>query len=195
MDDGCGEVTRLLGRLGGGDDRAIYDRLLPLIYDELRGLAGGYLDRERTGHTLQPTALVNEAFIRLAGQREAGWESKGHFMAIAATAMRRILVDHARGRGAGKRAGGWERVSLAQAIVPAAGQAFGREQLLALQRALEKLAELDPRQAKVVELRFFGGLTVEETARVLGVSRRTAEGDWTHARVWLRRETQGTAGS
>ena len=187
-DDAAGEVTRLLGRLGGDDDRAVYDRLLPLIYDELRRLAAGFLDRERPDHTLQPTALVNEAFIRLAGQREADWESKGHFMAIAATAMRRILVDHARAKGSDRRGGGRRALPLDSDVT--AVQADDVD-LFALDEAMTKLAALDERKVRIVELRFFVGVSVEETAATLGVSTPTVKREWRLAKAWLKREVGG----
>lgn len=178
-----GEVTLLLRRLQKGDDTA-GDRLLPLVYEELRRLAGSFMAREREGHTIQATVLVNEAYIRLAGQ-DAEWRNRSHFMAIAAAAMRRVLVDHARSRAAEKRGGGREAVTLREDLASAAP---GGLDVLDLHRALERLAEYDPRQARVVELRFFGDLSVDETAEVLGVSPVTVKRDWRHARAWLHRE-------
>ena len=160
------------------------DRLLLLVYDELRALAGHYLGGERAGHTLQPTALVHEAFVRLAQQSRVDWQGRSHFLAVGARAMQRILIDHARQRGRAKRGGQARRVPLdcldPAVPVPPSG-------LLALGEALERLSALDPRQARVVELRCLGGLTMDEVARELGVSKRTAEGDWKMARAWLRR--------
>ncbi len=165
-------------------------QLLPLVYDELRRLAGHYMKGERAGHTLAPTVLVHEAFVKLADRTRAGFNGRTHFFAAGAQAMRRILVDHARARGREKRGGDWRRVTL---LGDEAADRGGRdvEQLLALDEALEKLAALDERQAQVVELRYFGGLKVDEVATALGVSKRTVEGYWTHARAWLRRELGG----
>jgi RNA polymerase sigma factor (TIGR02999 family) len=178
-------VTQLLVEWGGGD-RAALDRLLPLVFDELRRLAASYLRRERAGHTLQPTALVNEAYLRLVDQEGAQWQNRAHFFGIAANLMRQILVDHARQRSADKRGGSQlQRLSLTQAE-----RLVRQEELdvLALNEALERLAEFDPQQARIVELKFFGGLTIEETAEVLGVSHATVEREWKLARAWLRRE-------
>jgi RNA polymerase sigma factor (TIGR02999 family) len=178
-------VTQLLVEWGGGD-RAALDRLLPLVFDELRRLAASYLRRERAGHTLQPTALVNEAYLRLVDQEGAQWQNRAHFFGIAANLMRQILVDHARQRSADKRGGSQlRRLSLTQAE-----RLVKQEELdvLALNEALERLAEFDPQQARIVELKFFGGLTIEETAEVLGVSHATVEREWKLARAWLRRE-------
>jgi RNA polymerase sigma factor (TIGR02999 family) len=160
------------------------DRLLPLVYDELRALAGHYLAGERPGHTLQPTALVHEAFVRLAQQSRVDWQGRTHFLAVGAQAMRRILIDHARGRGRERRGGAARRVPL-EGLDPAAP--VPAADLLALGEALERLAALDPRQARVVELRCLGGLSMDEVAAELGVSKRTVEGDWKMARAWLRR--------
>jgi RNA polymerase sigma factor (TIGR02999 family) len=160
------------------------DQLLPLVYDELRALAGHYLGGERAGHTLQPTALVHEAFVRLAQQSRVDWQGRSHFLAVGAQAMRRILIDHARGRGCAKRGGEGRRVPLDR-LDPAVP--VPPSDLLALGEALERLAELDPRQARVVELRCLGGLNMDEVAGELGVSKRTVEGDWKMARAWLRR--------
>ena len=178
-------VTQLLVEWGGGD-RAALDRLLPLVFDELRRLAASYLRRERAGHTLQPTALVNEAYLRLIDQEGAQWQNRAPFFGIAANLMRQILVDHARQRSADKRGGSQlQRLSLTQAE-----RLVKQEELdvLALNEALERLAEFDPQQARIVELKFFGGLTIEETAEVLGVSHATVEREWKLARAWLRRE-------
>ena len=170
---------------GGSGRGSEADRLLPLIYDELRGLAAYYLRGERPDHTLQPTELVHEAFLRLAGRLDAGSQSREHFFALAARAMRHILVDHARKRAAAKRGGGRKPVSLDTL------RALSREHdqlLVELDDALLRLAELDPRLAEVVELRFFGGLTVGETARVMGISPKTVQRKWALARSWLHRE-------
>jgi RNA polymerase sigma factor (TIGR02999 family) len=167
------------------DPELSLEELLPLVYDELRALAGAYLARERIGHTLQPTALVHEAYLRLVDQTQVRWRGRVHFLAIGARMMRRVLIDYARRRQRGKRGGDRRRVTL-----PAVAhqQQLDLEDLLALDDALTRLTELSPRQARVVELRYFSGLGVDETARFLGVAKRTVEGDWTHARAWLKRE-------
>lgn len=183
-DKGGGYVTQLLVRAGRGDAAAT-DELFPLVYDELRSVAAAFLARERVGHTLQPTALVNEAYVRLIGPSEVSWENRAHFFGAAARAIRRILTDHARARGREKRGGGMARVPLDQADLAITTQTLD---LVALDESLTKLGELDPKIAKVVELRFFGGLTEEETARALGVSVSTVTRDWRFARSWLRRE-------
>lgn len=161
------------------------EQLMPLVYDEMRALARSMLNQEIPGHTLQPTALVNEAYLKLADQNRVNWKGKTHFFAIGAKVMRRILVDHARGRKRQKRGGGMRRITLADDLRVSSRN---DEDVLAIEEALEKLATLDPRQAEIIELRFFGGLTVEEVAQVLQVSKRTVESDWTMARAWLRRE-------
>jgi len=166
------------------DEQAVAELFVP-VYDQLRALAERYLKQEPGGHTLQPTALVHEAFLRLIDQTRVNWQGKMHFYAVCATAMRRILVDHARARRRGKRGGGWRRMTLDPALAP------GEEpdlDVLSVHEALERLAGLDDRQARVVELRFFAGMSIEEVAHVLGVSKRTVEGDWTHAKAWLRAE-------
>ncbi len=166
------------------------ERLLPLVYDELKQIAGRLMARERHDHTLQTTGLVHEAYLRLVDQSRVDWRGTTHFRAVAAQGMRRVLIDHARARKSRKRGGEWRRVTLAHEIGPSGEAGLDAAELIALDAALEKLGRLDPRQARVVELRFFGGLSVMETAEELGVSRRTVEGDWTHARAWLRRELQ-----
>lgn len=176
------EVTNAMERFARGEAGAA-ERLAPLVYDELRRIAAAYLARERSDHTLQPTALVNEAFVRLAGQAGAPVEGRAHFRALASQAMRRILVDHARARFAARRD---ERV-VTLSGVPEDGD-DGAVDLLGLDSALTRLASLNPRQARVVELRFFGGLEIEEVANELGVSPRTVNGDWRVARAWLGRE-------
>ncbi len=178
------DVTLVLEQLRNGDERAA-DKLLPLVYDEFRALARHYLSQERHNHTLQPTALVHEAYMKLVDQTRVDWHGKAHFFAVAAQAMRRILVDHARSRQRDKRGGGRARVALEEATALSPQK---DEDVLALDEALERLGAIDPRQAKVVELRFFGGLSVDEVAAALGVSKRTVEGDWTFARAWLSRE-------
>jgi RNA polymerase sigma factor (TIGR02999 family) len=187
MADARDDVTEVLEQLKAGDSRAA-DRLLPLVYDEFRALARHYLAQERMNHTLQPTALVHEAYLKLVDQTRVDWQGRSHFFAVAAQAMRRILVDHARSRQREKRGGGRPRVTLDEAVALSPQK---DEDVLALDEALEKLAALDARQAKVVELRFFGGMSVEEVAEALGVSKRTVEGDWTFARAWLSRELRG----
>ena len=166
------------------EDRAAAEQLLPLIYDQLRDLAGSFLRREKDGHTLQPTALVHEAYMRVVVQTGVRWQNPTHLYAVSAQAMRRVLVDHARKKTAGKRGGGAaERVELDEAENPITGRAVD---LLALDDALNKLAELSERQARVVEMRFFAGLSVEEVAEAMGVSVSTIAGDWRMARAWLR---------
>jgi len=177
-----GEVTELLRAWTCGDAYA-RDRLIRLVYRELRRRAAFYLRQERRGHTLVPTALVHEAYLRLVGQ-EGEYENRSHFFALAARMMRRVLVDHARARAAAKRPHLELQVTLGDAVAPVAAPALD---LLALNRALEELAVLDPRQARLVELRYFGGLTGAEAAEVLGVSRTTAKREWNLARAWLYR--------
>jgi RNA polymerase sigma-70 factor, ECF subfamily len=177
-------ITQLLVRWGDGDQRAL-EELMPLVYDELHQLARSYLRRERADHTLQPTALVHEAYLRLIDQSRANWQSRSQFFGIAAQMMRRILVDHARLHQAAKRGDGDLKLSLTQADQVADQQAVD---VLALDEALHRLAAFSPQQSQVVELRFFGGLTIEETAKLLGVSHATVERDWSVARAWLRRE-------
>ena len=184
------EVTEIVTRLkdAGGSDRASAEELLPYVYDELRMLARRYLSRERPGHTLQPTALVHEAYIKLVDQSKMDWQGRTHFFAVGAKVMRHLLIDHARGKGRAKRGGDRQKVTLADGLTPFGHRELDAEDLLALNQVLDRLAELDARQANVVELRFFGGLTVPEVALILGVSERTVEGDWAHARAWLKRE-------
>lgn len=178
------DITTHLNRVSGGDSSSI-SNLLPLIYDELRRIAAAHLARERVNHTLQPTALAHEAYLKLVDQSRAQWNDRAHFLAIAAEAIRRILIDHARLRQAAKRGGG-QRLTL----ILADDQASSHHDvdLIELEDALERLGQLSARQAKVVELRFFAGLEVTETAEVLGVSPRTVKGDWRIARAWLARE-------
>jgi len=186
-EDRPGEATRLLRQIQEGD-RDAAERLMPLVYDEFRALAGRFLARERAGHTLQPTALVHEAYLKLVDQSRVDWKGRTHFFAVGAQAMRRILVDHARGRQRIKRGGDRARITVEHAPVV---DDRNVEDLLALDEALEKLERLDPRQARIVELRFFGGLDVAEVAEALGVSKRTVEAEWTVVRAWLRRELSG----
>src|SRR3954454_13455487 len=179
-----GAVTALLRAWGNGDEGAL-ERLTPLVEAELRRLARGYMRRERRDHTLQVTALVNEAFLRLTDARRVRWQDRAHFLGISARLMRRVLVDHARSRGYRKRGGGAERVTLDEELVTAPDPPVD---VLALDRALEALAALDIRKSRVIELRFFGGLSVEETAEVLHVSADTVKRDWRLAKLWLLRE-------
>jgi len=178
------EVSQLLADWSNGDKAAL-DKLMPLVYDELRRLAHHYMNRERPGHTLQTTALVNEAYLRLVDQRHVRWQNRAHFFAIAAQMMRRILVDHARSHQYAKRGGHARQVSLDEAAVASQERAAD---LLALDEALTELAAIDPQQARTVELRFFGGLSIEETAEVLGLSPATIKREWGAAKAWLYRE-------
>ena len=179
-----GDVTGLLLAWGGGDQKALQE-LIPLVYDELRELAERYLRRERAAHTLQPTALVHEAYLKLVQQDRVTWKNRGHFFAVASELMRRLLVDHARKHQADKRGGGAAHVPLEEA---ASASASKEVDVVALDEALQRLAELDATQAKVVELRYFGGLTLEESAEVLGTSRATVIRAFRVARAWLERE-------
>ena len=176
-------ITELLVAWGGGDREAL-DRLLPLVYDELHRQAERYLSRERRGHTLQPTALVNEVYLRLVDQRQASWRNRAQFFGVAAQMMRRILVSHARARRAGKRRGDEQRITLDEVLAPAPQRDVN---LLALDEALTRLEEIDPGKSRMVELRFFSGLSVEETAEVMGVSPRTIDRQWQTAKAWLHR--------
>lgn len=183
-DSSPGEVTRILRRASAGD-RDSFDELIPLIYDELRRLAGTHLHAERQGHSLRPTDLVHETYLRMVVQDEARPRDRAHFFALASQAMRRILVDHARRHAAAKRPGVHGKLHLDE-VAELANEPSGV--LLEMEEALCRLAELDERQAKVVELRYFGGMTVEETALVLDVSEATVARDWRAARAWLHRE-------
>lgn len=178
------DVTRLLQAWGQGEDAAL-EQMIPFVYNELRRIARRYMAGERKGHTLQTTALVNEAYLKLIDSRKVNWQNRAHFFAISAQLMRRILVDFARSRGYQKRGGGAYKVTLDEELIGA--PEAGRD-LVALDDALKALAEVDPRKSKVVELRFFGGLSVEETAAVLKVSQDTVLRDWRLAKSWLRRE-------
>lgn len=185
-----GEATRLLQSWNKGDTGAL-DRLIPLVGDELRNLAAQYLKRERPNHTLQPTALVNEAYLRLIDQREVRWQSRAHFIGVAAQMMRRILVDHARHRDRVKRGSGRQRVSLDEALTMTDERTEG---LIALDEALTALAALDARKSRVVELKYFGGLSVDEMAELLQVSTMTVMRDWKMAKAWLyQRVTENAA--
>ncbi len=180
-------VTQLLLGWSNGDKEAL-DKLVPLVYDELRRQAARYLRRERVGHTLQTTALINEAYLRLIDQKNVHWQNRAHFFGIAAQLMRRILVDHARTKKRAKRGGSDLRVSFSEATLKAKDQELD---IVALDEALERLAEIDEQQSKIVELRFFSGLTVEETAEVLSISAATVKRDWSMAKAWLHREMTG----
>ena len=180
-----GEVTRLLLAWNQGDQSAI-ERLMPLVYDELRRLAEKHFRRERVGHTLQPTAVVHEAYFRLVDQTRVTWKNRGHFFAVASQAMRRILVDYARARAADKRGGGEKRVTLGSA--EASPESSGEVDLLALDEALTRLKVLDGAQAQIVELRFFGGLSIEETAEALETSASSVKREFRSAKAWLYRE-------
>lgn len=182
-----GAVTQWLLDWGRNDKKAL-DQMLPVLYQELHRLASHYLSREATGHTLQPTALVHEAYLRLVDQRRVDWRNRAQFLGVAASMMRRILVNHARDRAARKRGGGAQQVSLSLVESPS-----GRPEveLIALEEALERLTALDERKSRVVELKFFGGLRIEEIAEVLGVSGATVEREWAFARAWLYDAMEG----
>jgi len=182
-----GEVTKLLHRWGAGDQAAL-DKLLPIVYNELRRIADSYLRRESSGHTLQATALVNEAYLRLVKAQGLEWQNREQFFGISANLMRQILVDHARRSAAAKRGGGGAAVTLDDNL---GVKNECDEDLLLLDEALTKLADLDPFAARIVELRYFAGLTVEETASVLKTSPTTIKREWTTARLWLHREISG----
>jgi RNA polymerase sigma factor (TIGR02999 family) len=179
-----GEVTQLLVEWRRGNKDA-ESHLIPLVYSELRRIAATYLRQESPDHSLQPTALVHEAYLRLINSKEIDWQSRSHFFAVSATMMRRILVDHARACNASKRGDGWDALTLDGAILPSVQRA---PDLLALDDALNRLAELDERQGKIVELRFFAGMTEIEAAQVLGVSEATVKRDWRIAKAWLFKE-------
>ena len=192
MDIHAGQITILLRELSGGNKSAA-DRLIPLVYPDLKRLAQRYMRRERADHTLQPTALVNEAYLRLVGGSEVDWKNRAHFFGVAAQLMRRILVDHARERHAAKRGGpGQQKISLDGALCY---NYEDPDELLAVDEALDRLSAFDPRQARIVELRFFVGLSIEEAAEVLGFSSRTIKREWDIARAWLRGELGGMAGA
>lgn len=178
------EVTQLLVAWSNGDNAA-RDALMPLVHDELRRLAHRYMGRERGNHTLQTSALVNEAYLRLIDQKDVHWQNRAHFFGIAAQMMRRILVDYARKRGFAKRGGNLQPVALDQVMIVSPERAA---EVVALDDALKSLAEFDQRKSQIIELRFFGGLSIEETAEVLDVSPGTVMRDWTFAKAWLRRE-------
>jgi RNA polymerase sigma factor (TIGR02999 family) len=184
------DVTRLLVEWQHGNQQAL-DSLIPLVYQELRAIAGRYLSRESSGHTLQSTALVHEAYFRLIGQRRVRWQNRAHFFGIAAQMMRRILIDHARRQARDKRGGPAPTLSLDEALATPGMEAD--VDLLALDEALTSLARIDPRGARIIELRFFSGLTLEETAEVVGISAGTVKRDWNAARAWLYREMRQTS--
>jgi RNA polymerase sigma-70 factor (ECF subfamily) len=189
------EITLLLRAWGAGDHSAL-DRLTPLVYDELRRIARHYMRRERAGNTLQTTALINEAYLRLVDADSASWQDRAHFFAVAAQLMRRILVDGARARGSAKRGGLAIRVDHSTAFnLDEIAEAGRSAELVDLDDALNAMAEIDPRKARVIELRFFAGLSVEETAGVLGISPQSVLRDWKLARVWLMREMRRKPGA
>ncbi len=188
MEANPGEVTQLLKAMRQGDSRAAED-LLPLVYAELHRLAKSYMRRERPDHTLQATALINEAYLRLT-QQAVDWNSRAHFIGVAANVMRRVLVDYARAHNAERRAGGLRRVEMTEELAISPEQL---DEVVALDEALGRLAEISPRQARVVELRYFGGLSVEEIGSLLGVAPRSVKRDWSLARIWLFRELRSQA--
>jgi RNA polymerase sigma-70 factor, ECF subfamily len=181
-------ITQLLAEWSDGNQSAL-DELYPLVYDELHRLARRYMSRERKGHTLQTTALINEAYVRLVDQRNVHWANRSHFFAISAQIMRRILIDHARRHAYAKRGGGAQQVSLEEAATVTPDQSL---ELLRLDEALKTLSDMDPRRGQVVELRFFGGLSNEEIAGVLKVSENTVTRDWNMARAWLYQQLTGS---
>ncbi len=189
-DSPSGAITQWLLDWGRSDKKGL-DQMLPVVYEELHRMAAHYLSREATGHTLQPTALVHEAYLRLVDQRRVDWRNRAQFLGLAASMMRRILVNHARDRAARKRGGNPERVSLSLVESPS-----GRPdvELIALEDALQRLAALDQRKSRVVELKFFGGLTIDEIAEVLGLSAATVEREWAFARAWLYDAIEGAGG-
>lgn len=190
-DDGRGtEVTELLRRARDGDAAAL-DRVFPLVLEELRAVAAARLRGEAAGHTLQPTALVNEAYLKLAASPGVDWRDRVHFLAVAARAMRQVLVDRARRRNADKRGGGARPTTLSGRFLAGAGEGPSAEEILALDRALDELGRIQPRLRQVVELRYFGGLTDAEIGEALGVTRRTVQRDWTRARAWLHAALEG----
>ena len=189
MDETTEDVTRLLAAIAGGD-RGAWDELFPLVYERLRAIASRQLRGEREGHTFATTDLVHESYFALVGMDGVGWESRAHFLAVAARAMRRVLIDHARARGAAKRGGGRDPAALDIDALPAR---MPDERVLALDEALRRLEARDERYGRIVECRFFAGMSIEETAAVLGVSPATVKRDWMVARAWLHRElSEGT---
>jgi RNA polymerase sigma factor (TIGR02999 family) len=191
MDDCPGEVTQLLAKIASGN-AAVSERLIPLVYAELRAMAGRCMRRERPDHTLQATVLVHEAFLRLVGEHNIQWQSRTHFFAIAAKVMRRVLIHYAREHRAIKRGGAGMRADLEDALEHSLLVAEDHlEEVLMVDESLKKLAAIDPAQSRLVELRFFAGMTVEETSAVMGLSTATVKREWTHAKAWLRREMKG----
>ena len=188
MAESPGDVTELLAQMRRGQRDAL-ERLLPLVYNELRRLAARYMQQERAGHTLQPTALVHEAYLRLTNQDRANWQNRAQFMGVAGQLMRRILVDHARKRCAAKRHG--ELATLDESAEKQLADVARPEEILAVHLTLERLERLDPQQGKLVELRYFAGLSAEETAAAMGLSLRTVEREWTTAKAWLRAQLAG----
>ena len=182
------EITQLLAEWSNGNQTAL-DKLYPLVYDELHRMANRYMKRERKDHTLQTTALINEAYVRLVEQKDVHWENRAHFFAISAQIMRRILIDHARRHAYAKRGGGAQKVSLDETAIVASGPASS---ILLLDEALNRLTQMDPRRGQVVELRYFGGLNNEEIAGVLKISENTVTRDWNMARAWLYQELTGS---
>ena len=195
MNTGAGEVTRLIQLAGDGDSRAT-DELLPIVYDELRRMARAHLAREAPGHTLQPTALVHEAYMRLVGDGDVAWKSRGHFFGAAAQAMRRILVERARHHGRLKRGGDRDRVDMsARTVDEALASEPEADQMLAIDEALTRLEAYDRPKAQLVMLRFFTGLTVDQSAEALGITPSRAKSEWTYIRAWMHRELAGAAGA
>jgi RNA polymerase sigma-70 factor, ECF subfamily len=184
------EITELLLAWGEGR-RGALDDLMPVVYEDLRHIAAGYMQRERPGHALEPTALVSEAYVRLIDQRRVKWQNRAHFFGVAASLMRRILVDYARRRRAERRGGDWKRITLSG--VDLAAHEPDRLDVLALHECLERLDAFDPQQARIVELRYFGGLTIAETAQVLAISEATVSREWTIAKAWLMAELSDIA--
>jgi len=195
-DDHSGESQFALRADDGAPaERLAAEELFPLVYDEMRRMAARIMSSENPGHTLQPTALVHEAYLKLVDQTRTDWQGRTHFLAVGARVMRRLLINHARDRAAIKRGRSWERVELTSALAQPGRELFGLDQLVTMNDAIERLAAHDERQAAVVTLRFFGGLTVDQIATVLGVSNRTVDYDWRHARAWLFRELVGDSDS
>lgn len=190
MDSAPADVTALLSELAKGNQAAA-EKLVPLVYDELKRLARNYMRRERADHTLQTTALVHEAYLKLVRQQKTGWQCRSHFFGIAAQIMRRILLDHARAHLRQKRGGPRQTLRLDEALTFSKEQS---EELVRLHEALERLSAIDPRQGRIVELRFFGGMSVEETAQILGISPKTVKRDWAVAKAWLHGELRQRQG-
>ncbi len=186
--DNSQQISRILKDWGGGSQEA-FDQLIPLVYDELRRQAARYLRRERPGHTLQTTALIHETYLKLVGQKNVDWQNRAHFYGIAAQAMKRILVDHARARHREKRGGAAENLPLDEARFVAAGQE--KVDLIAMDEALTRLAQFDPQQARLVELKFFAGLSIEDIAETLRLSPATVKREWRSAKAWLYQEIAG----